>query len=542
MSSSQQRQLDLNVTSYTSEELLTILGLNASDLNVQQVNDKTNEYINKYNSENNDDMVIFFKNIQTRLLMFINNPNNTSADKQTDAWIKNQALVQPNSTQQDKITDRTQQIDVYDNQHVPMNRNQLGVANTFSVPVAQDKLNPNLENITKRFINLDSKYRQINGLNNESTDYTCDLSDPLSNVITLKLYSFQIPCSWYTIDILKNCFWISFVNSDGSFYMFPDTGKPGICIFIESGNYTPDSLTKALNDALNAKFTFPGPSLIPVTYNTINGKITMQLSGGVYIDDTSLIISNTSVITFFDVNGLMACSSVCAITAKLNNSLGWLMGYRNNQETVLDVGNTADAVLDLYGPKYLIIVLDDYNQNHINSGLIGITEYSKVLDLPSYYNPAMLHTCIPPSSILANTNIRSGQEISLDASLLLLDKYNLTYSPTMQVIPTAPRTLTQTQIYSINEILKNNNSNTTNRLLAPTSTDTFAIIPIKGNMKLGDVYTDYSGSLQDNKRIYFGPVSIDRIHVKLLDDKGNLLNLNGLDWSITLISENLYQY
>jgi hypothetical protein len=212
------------------------------------------------------------------------------------------------------------------------------------------------------------------------------------------------------------------------------------------------------------------------------------------------------------------------------------MGYRNSQETVQNTGNIANAVLDLYGPKYLIIVLDDYNQNHINSGLIGITEYSKVLDLPSYYSPAMLHTCIPATSPL----IDSYQQD--DSDLLLLDKLNVTYSPTMQVIPTAPRTLTQTQIYSINEILKNNNNNTNNRLLAPTSTDTFAIIPIKGNMKLGDVYTDYSGSLQDNKRIYFGPVSIDRIHVKLLDDKGNLLNLNGLDWSITLISENLYQY
>ena len=534
-------KLDLNVDSYTTAELLTILDLNAEDLSDEDVIDKTNTYIEQYNGENNEDMVLFFKGIRRKLLS--NGNNNASADKQTDNWYSNEVLEQPDTVQKDKITDRENQIDVYDNQHVPMNRTQLGIANNFAVPVAQDKLNPNLENITKRFINLDSKYRQINGLNNESTDYTCDLSDPLSNVITLKLYSFQIPCSWYTIDILKNCFWISFVNPDGSFHMLPDTDKPGICIFIESGNYDPSSLTGALNNALNAKFTFN--SLTPVTYNTINGKITMQLSGGIYINDTSLIISNTSIITFFDVNGQMNCSSGCVTsTAKLNNSLGWLLGYRNNQETVknvVGVGNTADAVLDLYGPKYLIIVLDDFNQNHINSGLIGITEYSKVLDLPSYYNPAMLHTCIPPTAT-ADGPIWPGQEITLDASLLLLDKYNLTYSPTMQVIPTAPRTLTQTQIYSINEILKNNNSNTTNRLLAPTSTDTFAIIPIKGNMKLGDVYTDYSGSLQDNKRIYFGPVSIDRIHVKLLDDKGNLLNLNGLDWSITLISENLYQY
>jgi hypothetical protein len=53
---------------------------------------------------------------------------------------------------------------------------------------------------------------------------------------------------------------------------------------------------------------------------------------------------------------------------------------------------------------------------------------------------------------------------------------------------------------------------------------------------------EFSGSLQDNKRTYFGPVNIDRMRVRLLDDKGNILNLNGAEWSISIISENLYQY
>ena len=61
-------------------------------------------------------------------------------------------------------------------------------------------------------------------------------------------------------------------------------------------------------------------------------------------------------------------------------------------------------------------------------------------------------------------------------------------------------------------------------------------------MTTGDLYVEFSGSLQDNKRIYFGPVDIDRMRVKLLDDKGNVVDLHGADWSITLISENLYQY
>jgi hypothetical protein len=56
------------------------------------------------------------------------------------------------------------------------------------------------------------------------------------------------------------------------------------------------------------------------------------------------------------------------------------------------------------------------------------------------------------------------------------------------------------------------------------------------------MYVDFSGSLQDNPRIYFGPVNIDRLRVRLVDDMGRTVNLHGVDWSITLISENLYQY
>jgi hypothetical protein len=32
------------------------------------------------------------------------------------------------------------------------------------------------------------------------------------------------------------------------------------------------------------------------------------------------------------------------------------------------------------------------------------------------------------------------------------------------------------------------------------------------------------------------------MRLKLLDDKGNVLNLNGGDWCITIIAELLYQY
>ena len=125
-----------------------------------------------------------------------------------------------------------------------------------------------------------------------------------------------------------------------------------------------------------------------------------------------------------------------------------------------------------------------------------------------------------------------------------MEKYNATYKSGICYLPSAPRTLTQSQLYTINEIIKNNEKNTNYRTKSPTTTDTLAIIPIKRslNSKIGELYVDFGGSLQDNRRTYFGPVNLERLHVKLLDDKGNVLNLNGSDWSITLICEVLYQY
>jgi hypothetical protein len=112
------------------------------------------------------------------------------------------------------------------------------------------------------------------------------------------------------------------------------------------------------------------------------------------------------------------------------------------------------------------------------------------------------------------------------------------------VLPSAPRTLTNAQLYTINSINSNNNNLTNYLAKAPTSSDILAIIPIKTSVGVptGSLLVEFSGSLQDSSRTYFGPVNIERMAVKLLDDKGNVLNLNGNDWCVSLVCECLYQY
>jgi hypothetical protein len=521
--------IDTDVDNYTITELLVILNLDNNN-EPTAIEDKTNYYIDKFETENNQKMATFFRDIQNKLLQYqgietqeekfigddyYGNPvyENPKVADQTNEWYQNENLTQNNQQQNKKTTDRKQKIDVYQgNDHMAMNQEQLGVNNVVNVPFAQDSLNPTLKNTTERFIILDSQYRQSGEI---ATDYTLDLSEQLKDVLSLRLYSFQIPVTWYTIDVFygNTCFWIT--NEDLQL---------NIPVSIESGNYTQTTIVTSLNTAFtNAGFTY---TTNPVYYDEINGKITINIYGATYTDPSySFIVDDTTIITFFDYTAKLKCADKCSnIPIYSNQTLGWILGYRDPAVFVKSGGNIANSVINLNGPKYLILVIDDYNQNRVNNGLVSITELSKTLKVPTYYSPDLPYVCVDPQN---QFNI---------------EKSAVSYGPYPQMLPSAPRTLTQSQIYTINEIIKNNEQNTNYKIKAPTNTDVFGILPVKSNIRTGDMYVELSGSLQDLKRTYFGPVNIDRMRIKLLDDKGNVLNLNGCDWSIILISENLYQY
>ena len=582
--------IDYNTDNYTITELFVILGLDDPD--TDQIIETTNKYIERFspNEENQPTLVNFFQDIQTKLLQYMHDLETSGKDaeytpdsEQTENWIKHQVLPQNNNpVQKDKNTDRIQKIDVYDNNHVPMNREQLGVNNNFNVPVAQDTLNPNLENVTSRFINLDSQFRQASGGSESiSTDYTLDLSDPLTNVLSLRLYSIQIPYTWYTIDYIygNTCFWVTNTSSTGVTNTFK--------IFIEPGNYSNASFCVAINNAFTnaanfkipyAEFDWPSgfthSSPVPdiAVYNPNNGKITLHLDG--WTDPASNIVNTINqynsdfnsktdaYYTFFDITSSKNCNESgtypCSASGPgqlINSTLGWVMGFRLPIQPIFTDGNTPTSVLNLFGTKYFILVLDDYNQNHINNGLITITELSKTLPLPSYYNSSQPYFCIPSArSILnintignlSNINGQTAAALGVNPNNFLnsiQDKIDNGLGKIQQILPSAPRTLTQAQIYTVNEIIKNRSKTTSFKAKAPTNSDTFALIPIKyGGMSTGQLYVETSGQFQDNKRIYFGPVNIERLRIRLLDDRGNLIDLHGADWSITLISDNLYQY
>ena len=572
---------DTDVSNYTLSELLDMVGIENDELNTEEITEKTDKLIKQYKNKNSD-ISSFFEDVQDELLHYakglepdqnidtkgkiiVEGFENREAiypagEEQISNWYENQVLTQSDKNQVKKITQRKQKIDVFGNPAVPMKRQQIATTDTYQLPVKQDSLNPNLKNTISRFVNLDSQFRQYtNGIENTSTDYTLDLSDSLKDALSLSIYSYQIPYSWYIIDDAygNTCFWIN-----------DPVTQQYINIYIPPGNYNTTTFKIQLNDSfLVAGITTPPvgppynlPANSPVYYNENNGIITLFLYGGTYTDplgiNPSFSINEECSIVFYDFSGILNCREVCLSKSNhfFNSTLGWIMGYRLPYVYINPDGNKGSSIIDLNGTKYLILVIDDYNQNHVNNSLVSISQYSNTLKIPDYYSNDVPYTCVTPEQLGNNLkeivdevilqSIFDSQTPNPKNGLLIGGKYKQEYVSRQQVLPSAPRTLTQSQIYTINQINKNNNNLTKYLSKAPTSSDILAILPVKTSttIPIGSLLVEFSGSLQDNVRTYFGPVNIERMNVKLLDDKGNILNLNGNDWCVTLVCTCLYQY
>lgn len=494
--------MDTNVENYSINELQTLFDLQ-DDASDRDINNAAIKIINKMTAEGKMTIVTFIEQARDKLLEHFMDLSETQlnederTNEQFDAattlgnWWQHQYPQQPNNpTQNQKLTDRTQKVQFFDSTHQQMNREQIGINQSFNIPVVQGSINPNLQNLTSRIVCIDSQYRQniLPYSNNPNTptyntDYTLDLSDPLTNVTSLKLYSIQIPTTWYTFDhsIGNTCLEYS-----------------GNIIDISDGNYSVADLSNVLNPMLSPlQLTFTGP--LPYT-------------GKVSFTNTS---STDASMVFYTSSGL--CQQGCGTGAKINQNLGWNLGFRiqpdSNGVIAITIPSgqtvTSDVPADTYGPKYFILVVDDFNNNHLNNGLVNIVDTTNKLSVPNYFNPKDVEC-------------------------------NSANQPFM--VRTAPRTLTQAQLYTVNEIITNRKQ-TTNRTSAPTTTDVLAIIPIQllNNFRPGP-YVQFGQALQANIRTYFGPVNIDRLRVRLVDDKGNLVNLHDNDWSFTMVVEELYQY
>jgi len=298
-----------------------------------------------------------------------------------------------------------------------------------------------------------------------------------------------------------------------------------------------------IRDAMNIQLNKVGSIAIGSYVDTSNPTTLIRLN------INKIYTAKDYSVVFYDVNSFTKCNygpNSSAETTTADTTLGWKMGFRtdtlynltpeNLNTNILDgttyYGNyisnpyTYDAIsgiarlvgdtsvnVNLY--NYFLIILDDYTQNHLNDGLVTTITSDLNVPLPSYATKAS-RKCI----VTTNTNGVSNTST--------YDNYNK---------------LTNAQIYSSNQILNVQKTKYLNNVFSsgPFIQDIFGIIPVKiAGLSYGQTYSEFGGTLQIQERVYFGPVNISRMTVRIMTDKGNILDLNNQNWSFSLITEQLY--
>ena len=203
--------------------------------------------------------------------------------------------------------------------------------------------------------------------------------------------------------------------------------------------------------------------------------------------------------------------------------------------------------VDIKGPRYFVIVLDDFNNNKANTDLISMIDTVDVkLKLPSYFNSQTMSGFGEGTFYSKDVAQEPGMACQ-DVGDIPSGNEKKCYGvkkPDKKV-----EHLTKAQKYSLEEIQFFNNTNANyggaalERTKSPNTPDTLARFPVDRNP------LDWSSSIlykntnkQQPERKYFGPVKLVKFGVKLLNDKGFEVNLHDEDWSFSLIVKQLYQY
>ena len=367
-----------------------------------------------------------------------------------------------------------------------------------------------------RYLNFDSSYSLGNYTRNEYADISGN-DTILNDIITLD-------------------------SGGATFRLSPlDISSGDISFNIPSGIYTRSGLFQYMNQLF---------SLNPITIGTTISAITVGEDDYTKIQWSinKVYTSSDYQLVFYDLFSFVSCylGNNSVRNATWDTTLGWITGFTSLIQYPLTAANiytdinrdktfymntispytvnynipyrtivnlTGDTTVSVNSYKYFMVILDDFNQNHLNDGLVTITPKDNNLELPSYAN-RYSSICDPTTGQVLNVGITDP----------------------------ASNKLTQNQIYSLNQIIQTQNTAKGYTSGGVFVKDIFGLIPIKtSGLSPGSTYVELGGTLQNQDRIYFGPVNIHRMAIKLVNDRGDIVDLNGSNWSLQFVCEQLYQ-
>jgi hypothetical protein len=241
-------------------------------------------------------------------------------------------------------------IDETDNEHMVQIRENRPYLSSFPSEFFPGIINPLKRRINKQNLNIDTRFRD-NYYGSTSSNFNISLPLIINNVLTMQLSAIELPTTFYAISKqYGNNFFTLVVNGLSKVVSIPD------------GNYNNVGIVNILNTQMvniaNSGSTDFGYINFGININNNNG------SGQMFIGIDSATPLGT--ITSLSLNFQADRNGIDDRNTPLPLKFGWALGFRNGIYEN-NFNYVSEGIVDLLGPRYLYLVVDDFNNNVNNS-------------------------------------------------------------------------------------------------------------------------------------------------------------------------------
>jgi len=414
-------EVNYDINFYSLEELINILGLTIPTKKRQIEN-----AIAYQKSRTKDkDLSEFLKKINSKFNAFFEANNLDIIEEDSGAGFSTISQLK-SGYEKGVVGDRIgHNVTVVNPDRSVQIRNYL---NQQNLPIKQGYMNPVLRQSQIKILTIDSAYRNgstskklitvspdssgncITTVKNEyvlpenSGNFIINLEEPLVDVITIKVISYEIPVSWYPIDPAYGTDILE-IRLSGTSDWNKVTLPPGKYVQGQS-MIIQDELQRQIRNVVG----FAGAT---VSYNLNDNKITIE-NIGIMFD-----------LRFFDENYGINNPGGEDYLSTLRENLGYLCGFRF-PEYIGQSSYTGEACVNLDFFNYLFISANDFNSNFTNKIFLHAFDFDQpiISAAPAYYNSTLYPTDISGNNVYINDpsgNLTQAQKYSVEQ--ILTEKY-----------------------------------------------------------------------------------------------------------------------
>ena len=400
---------DLNIDNYTKQELASLFDLPPSyDNSILEIKEsKLRENIMKNTEINKDTQIKTVNFLVKAKTILLNNYANGKSEKNPE--LQQKILDFYNTSYELKPTKLEDQ-----DEHMIQVRPDKPYLSSYPSEFFPGVINPLKKRTIRKNLNIDTRFRD-NYFSSPSTNFNFALPMNFDNVLQMQLASLELPTTYYNVSKqYGNNFFSITANTSTSVVTIPD------------GNYTFDGIVNVINTQLTnlgglfADVVF----LLNINNNSGSGQMMVGISAG-------------SLITSLSLNFQADRFGIDDRSTPLPLKFGWMLGFRNGiYENNLNY--VSEGVLDVTGPRYIYLVVDDHN-NNVNNGffsafnssllnnniLARISLQSRFFDVQISNN---LNIVTNPREYFGPVNIQNMNIQLLDEYGRVLDINNMDYS------------------------------------------------------------------------------------------------------------------